>query len=134
MPFATHPNNSDMLQLKWPKQDRPGQESSEARIASYFKGLAIRSHTEIVYRLPRGMKRFHAIAGIAPATASQGNVDLTFYCDSTQRWQEVIDGDQSPVEINLNIAGVRELTIVVDYGKNLDWGDQLHLVEARVTK
>ena len=103
-------------------------------IRSYSKGLALRSRTEIVYRLPQGMRRFQAIAGIAPATASQGNVELFFYCDNSQRWQGVIDGEQPPVEIGLDIEGVRELTIVVDYGENLDWGDQLHLVEARVTK
>ena len=138
--FTADPGQSNMLQLIWPAREGPAREgptqnaSDDPVIRSFSKGLAIRSRTEIVYRLPRKMRRFHAIAGIAPATASQGNVDLTFYCDNSQRWQGVIDGDQPPIEIGLNIEGVRELTIVVDYGENLDWGDQLHLVEARVTK
>jgi NPCBM/NEW2 domain len=139
-PFASDSGKSEKLQLLWPAppgplHPGPAADSSDGPfIRSYAKGLALRSRTEIVYRLPREMRRFHAIAGIAPATVSQGNVDLTLYCDSSQRWHGVIDGDQPPVKIELNIEGVRELKIIVDYGENLDWGDQLHLVEARVTK
>jgi hypothetical protein len=103
-------------------------------IKKYDKGLAIRSRTELVYRLPKGMRHFHTIAGIDPSTASQGHVHLKITGDRGGNWEGPIDGKQLPVEINLDMQNSSRLTILVDYGENLDWGDRLHLVNARVTK
>ena len=44
--------------------------AASARTRTFNKGLALRSRTEIVYRLPAGFKRFIAIAGIDPATSA----------------------------------------------------------------
>ena len=41
-------------------------------LRSFAKGFALRSRTELVYRLPDGFNRFTALAGIDPAaTASR---------------------------------------------------------------
>ena len=86
------------------------------------------------YRLPAGVKRLAALAGIDPATSGQGNVALEISADGRLLWQGEIDGSEAPVEIDLPLSGVRRLRIVVDYGSNLDYGDRLHLVDARLTK
>ena len=49
-------------------------------------------------------------------------------------WEGAIDGREPPVEIDVELGSARRLQLVVDYGKNLDYGDRLHLVEARFTK
>jgi hypothetical protein len=46
----------------------------------------------------------------------------------------VIAGDQTPREIDIDITDKQRLRIFVDYGENLDLGDRLHLVEARLIK
>ena len=51
------------------------------RSESFAKGLAVRSRTELVYRLPRGYSRFMAVAGIEPTAAASGNVMLTMFGD-----------------------------------------------------
>ena len=38
------------------------------------------------------------------------------------------------MEIDVELGTARRLQLVVDYGENLDYGDRLHLVEARFTK
>ena len=80
------------------------------------------------------MIRFAALAGIDPATASQGKVTLEISADGNLLWQGEIDGGSAPVEINVPLQNARRLRLFVDYGTNLDYGDRLHLVDARMTK
>ncbi len=118
------------LSLAWADEALPtGRE-----LRTYARGLAVRSRTDLVYRLPAGMRRFTAIAGIDPATANQGHVLLEIRADQRVLWEGEIDGKRPPVEITLELNAARRLQFHVDYGRNLDYGDRLHLVEARVTK
>ncbi|HEX6960616.1 MAG TPA: NPCBM/NEW2 domain-containing protein [Lacipirellula sp.] len=107
---------------------------SRRDVRTYSKGLAIRSRTELTYRLPQGMTRFIATAGIDPRGAAQGSVLLTVRGDDRVLWEGVIDGQKPPVDIDVQLNAARRLHLTVDYGDGLDYGDRLHLVEARVTK
>lgn len=118
------------LTLSWPAEDDEGG----IMVKTYSKGLALRGRTELKYRLPRDMRRFKAIAGIDPETLSQGNVLLTIVADGETLFERTIDGKQPPATIDLDIAQKKKLQILVDYGSNLDLGDRLHLVEARLVK
>lgn len=117
------------LSLQWPTSEAGGE-----RVETYQKGLAIRSRTELEYRIPKAMRRFVALAGIDPETLGQGNVALTIELDGESVFDETIAGDQPPREIDLDVTGKQRLRIFVDYGENLDLGDRLHLVEARLIK
>jgi hypothetical protein len=114
----------------------PGSSSpaSTGQLQIFSKGLALRSRTELIYRLPEGFGRFTAMAGIEPATSTTGNVQLTIYGDDRPLFEAAISGQQPPREIELDIAGVKRLKIVVDFGKNLDTGDWLNLCDARLVK
>jgi hypothetical protein len=101
---------------------------------TFAKGLSIRSRSELVYRLPTGFRRFVALAGIDPATSDNGNVALTIRGDEQVLLEREIAGDKPPVRIDLEVANVRRLAIIVDYGTNLDSGDWLILGDARVVK
>jgi hypothetical protein len=101
---------------------------------SFHKGLALRSRTELVYRLPAGFRRFVALAGIEPATSMTGNVQLSIDGDDRPLFAAVVSGDEPPREIELNVTDVKRLKIVVDFGKNLDTGDWLNLCDAKLVK
>lgn len=118
------------LQLRWSSEAASVNSSEE----SYEKGLALRSLSEIEYIIPRGMDRFLATAGIDPSSASEGSVRLKIIADNRLIWDNTVEGLTLPQEINVPLDGARILRIVVDYGDNLDYGDRLHLVEARLSK
>ena len=118
------------LTLTW----KDATAGARPEVRTYAKGLALRSRTELVYRLPENLRQFTAIAGIDPAAAGQGNVYLEIRGDDAVIWEGEIDGKQPPVEIAVPIKSARRLQLRVDYGDNLDYGDRLHLVDARVTK
>jgi NPCBM/NEW2 domain len=101
---------------------------------TFDKGLSLRSRTELSYRLPRGFSRFMAVAGIEPATTRSGDVQLSIQGDGRPLWEGHLAGDRPPQALDLNIDGVKKLTIVVDYGDNLDTGDWLNLCNARIVK
>jgi hypothetical protein len=105
-----------------------------AATKTFHKGLAVHSRTEIVYRLPTGFRRFIALAGIDPATSAVGNVRLIISGDDRVLLDTDVAGDQPPHPIQLDIANVKRLKIIVDYGKNLDTGDWLNLCDARIVK
>ena len=101
---------------------------------TFPKGLALRSRTEIVYRLPGGFRRFIATAGIDPATTAAGNVRLAILGDDRVLVESEVTGDQPAHPIQLDIANVKRLKIAVDYGQNIDTGDWLNLCDARIVK
>jgi hypothetical protein len=103
-------------------------------VQTFPKGLALRSHSELVYRLPRGYSRLLATAGIDPAAAANGNVLLTIYGDDRVLLETTFAGATPPLPIELDVADVKRLKIVVDYGDNLDTGDWLNLCNARIVK
>jgi hypothetical protein len=101
---------------------------------SYEKGLALHSRTEIVYRLPEGFRRLQMVAGIDDAVRDGGNVRLTITGDGKQLWDEALSGTDKPLPIDLDVSGVRRLTILVDFGLDLDVADHLLLCDARIVK
>jgi hypothetical protein len=120
-----------LLSLWFPDADQP---TEIGHAESFTKGIAVRSRTEIVYRLPRGFSRFSAIAGIEPSTRSNGDVTLMILGDDRPLLERGVSGEDAPLSIDLDVAGVRQLKIVVDYGKNRDTGDWLNLCDARIIK
>jgi hypothetical protein len=114
---------------------RDGLSVSSSEAPQLFtKGLAIRSRTELVYRLPGGFRRLKAVAGIDPAARASGNVRLEIVGDDQSLLTTNVAGGDAPHDIDLDVSGVKRLKLVVDYGTNLDTGDWLNLCEARLLK
>lgn len=100
----------------------------------YPKGLAMNARTELVYRLPEGYSRFRAVAGVDDGVRPDGRVRLVIQGDGQVLLETNISGKDLPLPIELNVAGVRRLTIIVDYGDELSAGDRLLMCNARIVK
>jgi hypothetical protein len=100
----------------------------------YSKGLAIRSRTELMYRLTDDFRQFHAIVGIDDHVRDGGNVDLVISGDGKVLFSRNITGRDEAVPVDLDITGVKRLRILVDFGQELDIADHLNLCDARITK
>lgn len=105
-----------------------------AQLQSFTKGLAIRSRTELIYRLPAGYRRLRALAGIDPATRASGNVHVEILGDDEPLFSAEVSGTDPPRAIDVDIAGTKQLKVVIGYGKNLDTGDWLNLCDLRLVK
>ena len=54
--------------------------------------------------------------------------------DDRVLWEGTVAGTDPAKPLELDIRGVRRLTVRVDFGKDLDVGDHLDLCEARLVK
>lgn len=101
---------------------------------SYTRGLVIHSRTRLTYRLNGDYRRFVAVAGIEQLVRPNGNVTLTISADGKQLFDGPVTGTDSPIPLDLDVSGVRELVVLVDFGKDWDIGDHLALGDARLIK
>jgi len=100
----------------------------------YKKGLALHSRTKVVYRLPGRFSRFQATVGIDDAVRPRGNVRLVIYGDDRVLLESTVTGADPPQPVDLDLAGVRRIAILADFGEEMDVADHLDLCEARILK
>jgi hypothetical protein len=116
-------------------RDRP-RDGGMLRLGNkeYARGLWIHSRTLLKYRLDADYRRFQAVMGIDQAVAPLGNVHVVISGDDKVLHQSDVRGTDPPLNLDLDIAGVRELEILVDFGGDLDIADHLDLADAKVIK
>lgn len=111
----------------------------------YFRGLAMRSRTEISFLLPDAFTRFTAVAGIDDRGRPAGNVRLVIRGDDRVLLDRIIKGTDEPLPVALDVSGVARLKILVDYGDDDasaggtatlgdDVGDHFDLCDPRLFK
>lgn len=118
-----------------PRADRTSEGPLTLGGKVYPKGLSLGSRTTLVYRLPAKAKQFQAIAGIDDAfREAGGSLRLEITGDDKSLFSGVIAAADAPRPLNFDVAGLKRLKIVVDYGGDLDIGDALDLCDARIVK
>jgi len=133
--LSTGKVNERLTRLYRPRRDRTL--SGKALVLanqSFPKGLAIHSRTEMTYRLTGEFQVFQSLVGIDPALGENGDVDLVVIGNGKQLFRKKITGKDEAIELKIDVRGVSRLTILVDFGEQLDIGDHLLLCNARLTK
>ena len=101
---------------------------------SYRKGLGLSSRTLVVYRLPERFSRFVATAGIDDRVRPLGHVLLVIRGDDKTLLETAVAGTEPAKPVSLDLSGVRRLSILVDFGEDLDVADHLDLGDAKLVK
>ncbi|MGA2797076.1 MAG: NPCBM/NEW2 domain-containing protein, partial [Thermoguttaceae bacterium] len=78
--------------------------------------------------------RLKAVAGIDDSVRPQGNVRLVIRGDNNVLLDLPVAGTDAPKSIDLDLSGVRKLSILVDFGNHAGFGDHLDLGNARIIK
>lgn len=133
--FAPSTPLPELQQFFQPRRDRAfGGGKLRLGEQTFARGLALHSRTEIRYQIPAGFRRFQAVAGIDAGQEGRGDVRLVISADDRVLFDEPIRGRDATRSIDVPIDQVRRLTILVDFGEDLDISDHLNLCEARITK
>jgi hypothetical protein len=103
---------------------------------TFPKGLAVRSRTQLVYRLGREFRRFQTVVGIDDSIANRGHAKLIIRGDDRVLFTADLSGNDKPRgrALDLDVSGVNRLELFIDYGKNRDEGDHVDFCEARIIK
>jgi len=100
----------------------------------YSRGLYIHSKTLLQYRIKNEYRNFRAIMGIDDSVPNMGFVYVEIKGNGRTLYSGNVRSSDRPIELNLDVRGVRDLDILVDFGDNLEICDHLDLCEARLIK
>lgn len=109
-------------------------ENGVPTIRSFAKGLALHSSSRVVFDLTEEFRHLKAIAGIDARLGQQGNVRLRIEGDGRELFSASISGNDPPRPIDVELKGVKQLVLTVDFGEQLDVGDYLNLCDARLVR
>jgi hypothetical protein len=99
----------------------------------FDKGLAVHSRTALTYDLDRRFSSFQATIGFDATGKQKGRVDCRILADGKELYANPdLRADTPPVDLNLDIKGVEQLQLIVDFGPDEDTGDRVIWADARV--
>ncbi len=101
---------------------------------SFPKGLTIPSGSTMVFKITGKGKRLKALAGIDDSVRTAGNVMLKISGDGKLLYEGRLTGHDAPTPLDMDVGGVKRLTISVEPGAGLDVGNYLDLCDARIVK
>lgn len=129
------------IQEKIERMSQPGQNRRFGAASltlggiKYDKGLGLANRTQVSYRVPEGFSYFRATVGVDDSVEQVSGMTLTILGDNKPLYTQEFGRDaRGPVEIELNVANVRRLTIIVQPKEVLGTGELLSLCDARLTK
>jgi hypothetical protein len=109
-------------------------EQGQSTPQTYVKGLAIHAYTELVYNLGGQYKKFDALLGVDESVEGDSDVKVIIEGDGKELFSAEVKRGDKPTPLKLDVKEVKELRIVVRSMELLDFGNQVALVEAKVTK
>ncbi|MFN3151659.1 NPCBM/NEW2 domain-containing protein [Bremerella sp.] len=115
-------------------QGEPIQLEEDQQPQVYSRGIAVHATSELLYQLPSGFRQLQMRVGIAPESLGTCTAKLQVIGDQKILFEKQFNNQTPPEDIALNISGVSRLKIVVDASDGEDFGDVLHLVQARLLK
>jgi hypothetical protein len=115
---------------------RLGRTDAEGRLghAHFEKGLSLHSRCEVVYRLPTTFRQLVAETGIDPRVRDGGKVKFIVIGDEKRLFESELVRGEAAKSLRIDLSGVNRLTILVDFGRDLDVGDFVNLGDARLLK
>jgi hypothetical protein len=100
--------------------------------STYAKGIGMHSSGRLRYSLRGAYRRFEAVVGLDDKTGRRGSVRVRVLGDSRPLdigFTDELTAKNSPVRLQADVTGVKELTLEVDAGRggnvqdHVDWAD-----------
>jgi hypothetical protein len=116
---------------------------------TYAKGLGIHSRTLLKYRIGGDYRRFQTVMGIDDSLRNGGDVDVVIKGDGRVLFQGPVSIHERsepgtdtlieprlmpPIKLDLDVTGIVELELFVDFGEGAEVGDCLDLADAKLVK
>ncbi len=121
----------------WPFQRDRNLDSSPLRLGGvrYERGLAVHSQAHLGWKLDGQYSRLRALSGIADLVGDQGDCTANISLDGKVLWsRDSVRGAEKPQPIDLDLTGVKQLELRVEYGARYDIADHFVLADAYLIK
>jgi hypothetical protein len=98
----------------------------------YEKGLGVHARCELTYAVGGRYDVFAAVIGLDASALGRGDCVFRVEADGSELFTRRMRGTDRPKPVRLEIAGAQRLTLIVDYGEDLDLADRANWADARV--
>lgn len=92
---------------------------------TYERALAVHSKSRLHYKLDRPAESFRADFGLLDPGGKLGNVTARVIGDDKVLWEQAdITAKSQPIQVQVDLTGVKRLVLEVDFGQGQDVGDR----------
>jgi len=99
----------------------------------YLKGVGMHSTSRLTFPLSADHHRFAATIAVDDETAGRGSVTFRIFVDAEERFRsEIVRGGDEPLPIEVDVAGGKTLSLVVDFADQADVQDRADWLNARL--
>ncbi len=100
---------------------------------TYAKGIAVHSRCVLTYAIDGRFEQFRGVVGFDETAGNRGRVVCRVLGDGKELLAESdLRADADPKPFELGVAGVRQLTLEVDFGEAEDTGDRVIWADPRL--
>lgn len=100
----------------------------------YETGIGMKSRSKLTYTLKDDYEFFSATVGIDDSTYGKGHCVFIVMGDGKEIKKLEMSGTDDPVTLVVPVEGVSELSLIVDFGKELSISDHADWADARLLK
>jgi hypothetical protein len=104
------------------------------QIQEFAKGLGTQAYTQLDFVNENGFSRFKATVGIDTDTKGKGDCKMVVRGDGIELWSARVKGSEVAREIDVDISGIKVVSLVVEPGEAFDLADHANWCDARFIK
>lgn len=122
---------------EWPYRMNRSVTNRPLRVGdrTFERGIGMHSQSELTFETTEPFSKLAATIGIDEAAGAGGNVQFQILGDGKLLYESgPVTGDDQPLDILVQLAGTRRITLRVTYGENLDAGDQADWADIRLIR
>lgn len=121
----------------WPWTRNTDLEGGPLRLGGRraLSGLTVHSVARLTWNLAGAYTQLRGRIGISDLVGAEGDADVRLLVDGREAWRERrLRGGEAPRDLQVDLVGVRTLSLVVDLGERYDIGDHVSLVDAALIR
>lgn len=97
------------------------------------RGIGVQASSELDFE-NNGFDRLQALVGIDLETEGRGNCQAVILGDGIRLWESQVVGGKAAIPVDIEIRGIKKLSLVVNAGEEFDLADHLNWGSIRLLK
>ena len=89
----------------------------------FASGIGMQPYSALTYNIDQRFAYFTSQIGLSAATRGRGDCEFVILGDDKELFRQRVTGQDPAFEVRVKVEGIRELQLVVEPGKNLDFFD-----------
>ncbi len=110
------------------------RDAGSGKVLKFDKGLGVQSFCQLDFANTNDFKRFQAVIGIDVETKGRGDCLMVVRGDGIELWSGRVRGTDSATPVDVDLSGVKIVSLIVHEGEMFDLADHANWCNARFTK